>query len=100
MIIFEHKSLPNVTLSIIGVGARLSVSLNVEPQMVKHLHPNCFKSEKLWVYSISMEIRDVNMYTVDAAYKTLLNRAMINCRKAKQKVLSHEIEALCVKERN
>ena len=92
---FTNNSLPNFHLEINAQGAKVWVSLNIEPQMKKHLSPNnIFKSNKMLVYALRKQINTVNTITINKAHEELLNRAMINCRIAKQKVLESEISLL------
>ena len=92
---FTNNSLPNFHLEINAYGAKVWVSLNIEPKMKKHLSPNnVFKSNKMLVYALRKQIREVNTVNIKKAHEELLNRAMINCRIAKQKALEREIGLL------
>lgn len=89
---FTNKSLPNFHIEINSQGVKVWVSLNIEFKMKKYLSPNnIFKSNKMLVYALRKQINTVNTITINKAHEELLNKAMINCRIAKQKALESEI---------
>jgi hypothetical protein len=94
-LLFTNQSLPNFHIEINGNGAKVWVSLNIEPAMKKFLYSeNVFKADKLWVYALRKQLTVVNTVEINKAYEELLNKAMINCREAKQKVLQSQIDNL------
>lgn len=87
--------MPNFHIEIHPNGAAVWVSLNIEPSMRKHLSPNnVFKGDQMYVYCLRKEMEVVNFKELENIYETLLNRAMINCREAKKKVLDEQIHKL------
>jgi hypothetical protein len=92
---FTNNSLPNFHLEVNAHGAKVWVSLNIEPNMKKYLSPNnVFKANKLYVFALRKQIEVVNVMTIKSTHEELLNKAMITCRMAKQKVLESEITLL------
>ena len=92
---FTNTSLPNFHLEINSEGCKVWVSLNIEPLMKPFLSPNnIFKADKFWTYCLRKQITTVNSFTINQAYEELLNRAMINLREAKIKVLNNQINNL------
>jgi hypothetical protein len=75
-------------------GLKISVSLNIKPSMVKYLTPQVRRRSKFHVHVISVSIKEVNSISIYNAYNQLLNKAMINCRRAKQLALRDEIHNL------
>ena len=97
-IFFTHNLFPNFHIEINPNGTTVWVSLNIEPEMKKHLSPNnIFKGDKLWVYALRKEVENLNFKTLETTYNELMNRAMINVREAKKKVLDEQIEKLICK---
>ena len=97
-IFFTHNTLPNFHIEVHPNGVTVWVSLNIEPEMKKHLSPNnIFKGEKLWVYALRKGVENLNFKTLETTYDELMNRAMINCRLAKKKALDEQIEKLTCK---
>ena len=95
---FTHNSLPNFHIEVNPDGITVWVTLNIEPQMKKYLSPNnVFKGEKLWVYGLRKQVENLNFKTLETTYNELMNRAMINVREAKKKVLDAQIEGLICK---
>lgn len=90
--LFTQKNTPNFHVEINPDGAAVWVSLNITPAMVKHLSPNnVFKAEQMYIYCLRKQMDVVNFKQLETTYKTLLNRAMINCRIAKKKVIDEQI---------
>lgn len=79
-------------------GLKISVSLNIKPSMVKYLNPQVKRCPKFYVHVVSTTITEVNSISVYNTYNHLLNKAMINCRKAKQLALRDEIQNLKFKQ--
>lgn len=97
-IFFTHDLFPNFHIEVHPNGVKVWISLNIEPEMKKHLSPNnVFKGEKLWVYALRKDVENLNYKTLEATYNELMNKAMINCREAKKKVLDEEIHKLTCK---
>lgn len=94
-ILFTNKEQPNFHIEINAHGAKVWISLNIEKSMIKHLSPNnVFKAGKFWVYSLRRQLDQVNVIEVKKAHENLLKTAMINCRKAKQRVLEEQIQKI------
>lgn len=92
---FTNSSLPNYHLEIDGNGVKVWVSLNIEPGLRKYLcHTNIFKAKKFWTYCLRVNIDKVNGNSIEQAYSSLLNQAMINIREAKKKWLDDQINIL------
>lgn len=98
MMTFEHKDFPNLSIRFTEKGMVVRVSLNIEKSMYKHLYPWVQKGEVFFVHFLEEELYEVNIHAVSNIYKRLLDRAMINCRKAKQKVLQEQINTLTYKQ--
>lgn len=98
MMTFEHKDFPNLSIKFTEKGMTIRVSLNIEKSMYKHLYPWVQKGEVFFVHFLEEELYEVNIHAVSNVYKRLLDRAMINCRKAKQKVLQEQINKLTYKQ--
>ena len=94
MIQFTNQDYPNFHLDIHNDQLTVIVSLNITADMKPHLSPNLvFKSKKHLVYvlSSSIELSNVNEQKILSIANTLINKSMIHCREAKQKVLSEQI---------
>ncbi len=91
---FEKKGLPNFSVRFTDRGMVIRVSLNIEPQMAKHLYPWVDKGGFYHVHCLEEEIFEVNKVAVKNVYQRLLNQIMVNCRKAKQKVLEEQINGI------
>lgn len=91
---FENKNFPNLSVRFTQRGMVIRVSLNIEKSMYKYLYPWVRKGEVFYVHFLEEEIYEVNIHAVSNVYKRLLERAMVNCRKAKQKVLQDQINEL------
>lgn len=91
---FEHKGLPNLSVRFTEKGMKIRVSLNIEPAMVRYLYPWVAKGEFYNVHFLEEEIYEVNQYAVQNVYQRLLQRAMVNCRRAKQCSLQEQIQEI------
>jgi len=89
---FTHGTLKNCHIELISTGCIVWVSLNVTEAMTEHLSPNnVYKAEKRLIYALKKPVEDVCTRTISDAYDELMKKCMINCRKAKIKVLNQEI---------
>jgi hypothetical protein len=62
---FTCDSLPNVHLELTATGAKVCVSLNIEPKLRKYLSPNnIHKATKFYVYMLKMPISIVTSESV------------------------------------
>ena len=92
---FTCDSLPNVHLELTALGVNVCVSLNIEPKLRKYLSPNnVHKANKFYIYMLKCPITIVNSESVNIVQRELLNKAMINVREAKKKILEDEIVVL------
>lgn len=92
---FTSDLFPNVHLELNAFGVVVSVSLNIEPKLRQYLSSNnVHKSNKFYVYMLKAQITTVNIESVNIVQRELLNKAMINVREAKRKLLLDEINKL------
>ncbi len=88
---------PNTVIEFTLQGILMSVSLNIEPNMVPFMsHNNVFKGDEFFIYKIRKHIPSecVNRVSMQKVHDVLLNRCMIICREAKQNVLQKEINQI------
>jgi hypothetical protein len=92
---FTSDQFPNLHINFLSEGIEVVVSLNIEERMVPHLvQARVFKSKKFTTYVLKTILTEVTSMAVKGCYEWLLNRAMIDCREAKQKSLQCEINKL------
>lgn len=97
MIQFTNDDYKNFHVNIHNDTVTVVISLNVTEAMRPHLSPNLVhKSKKMLTYvlSSSTPISCVNEQKILSMANTLINKAMITLREAKQKVLEDQIKAV------
>lgn len=82
----------NATIEIRNGILYLVVSLNITPSMIQYQNPNRIqRGNVLWTYSMEQQLFHLKESYILLIYKRLLNKVMIHCRMAKQRVLQEEI---------
>lgn len=95
MIQFTNRDYPNFHIDIMGDNIIVLVSLNITADMKPFISPNLvFKSNKhlTLVLRTVVPLVQMNEARILSIANTLINKAMIICREAKQAVLAKEIE--------
>lgn len=90
---FTSDLFPNIHLELNAQGCLVCVSLNIEVKLKQYLSPNnVYKSNKFWCYVLKQQINVVNIESVNIVQRELLDRAMINIRSAKIKMIGDQIK--------
>jgi len=99
MIKLTNQDYPNFHVNIIDERLEVVVSLNVTQDMVPYLSPNnVWKTTKYTVYVLKTDgpILCMNEAKIMTLANILINRAMIHCREAKERVLEKQRAAIQV----
>ena len=97
MIQFTNSDYPNFHIDIHNDQLTVTVTLNISVDMKPHLSPNLVvKAKKHLVFMLksTTPLSNLNEQKILSIANTLINKAMISCREAKQKVLSSQIEKI------
>jgi len=95
MIKFTNRDYPNFHINIVGSDLEVIVTLNIKPDMLPFLNPlNVCKADVYWLYVLRSKapIAQMNEALILSIANTLINRAMIHCREAKQSAIGKQIE--------
>lgn len=97
MIRFTNADYKNFHVNMVEDQIVIVVSLNVTPDMKEFLSVNnVYKANKhlTYVLKTSAPIAQMNESRILSMANVLINRAMIHCREAKQKVILKQIERI------
>lgn len=97
MIKFTNRDYPNFHINIKGDRLEVIVTLNIKTDMIPFLPTtNICKMKKHWVYWLKSHapLVQMNEAHILSMANVLINRAMIDCREAKQHTLRSQIEAI------
>lgn len=90
---FTSDLFPNIHLELNAMGCVVCISLNIEAKLKPYLSSNnVYKSNKFWCYVLKQQINVVNSEAVNIVQRELLDKAMINIRSAKIKMLNDQIK--------
>jgi len=99
MIQFTNHDYKNFHINIVNDQLTVIVTLNVTTDMVDFLSKNnVFKANKRLTYVLrsTAPLVQMNESRILSMANTLINKAMIHCREAKQKVIERQIERIKV----
>jgi hypothetical protein len=88
---------PNTSFEFTDSGMTVSVSLNIEPEMIKYMAPGAiFKGKDLNVFRVShhMKSKEINKDNVRRVQDWLLRNCMTAAREAKIAILNQELSQL------
>ena len=97
MIQFTNQDYPNFHINIHNDDLIVVVTINITADMKPFISPNLiFKANKRLTHVLKTVVPLVNMneQRILSIANNLINKAMINCREAKQKVIDQQIERI------
>lgn len=97
MLTFTNDDYKNLHLAIIGSQLRITVTLNIMPEMAPYLPKGTTQqsTKRLVYFRFSLhELRGMNEKRILSIANSHINMMMVDCRVAKKKVLDQEIRTL------